>query len=359
MRVEVGQDRRELHPTLGYERPGDFLQDVATAEMTGQVPEQLRPLQIQAAAGADEMGHYDVSHGFCAPSSGSPFVLSAAAEDDPAAGRTLPVPMTTPIVRVRARCDKDHRTSISGGLVVARHPETVALDPSRGEFEQVVLTANDGFGFALASNNIVTDSFPSFAATLGEAFRDEFGGLFLEERIRGTGVGEFTGLLNSPGLITIDGEVGQGKTIIPDNVVKMRARCWGYPRAVWLAIHDALPHILKLVLVVGAAGSVIPLWRPGVDGWPDTLAGRPLFACERCSALGDVGDLILVNWSQYLDGTYQPFRGVDSIHVRYLQHETAFKFWVRNDGAPWWRSPVTPKYSANTLSPYVTLAARA
>jgi hypothetical protein len=73
--------------------------------------------------------------------------------------------------------------------------------------------------------------------------------------------------------------------------------------------------------------------------------------------LGTAGDLMLVNWSQYLEGTYQPLQSAESIHVRFVNNERAFRFTMRNDGAPWWRSALTPKHSSNTLSPYVRLAA--
>jgi hypothetical protein len=46
------------------------------------------------------------------------------------------------------------------------------------------------------------------------------------------------------------------------------------------------------------------------------------------------------------------------MHVRFVNHERAFKFWTRNAGAPWWRSALTPHKGSATLSPFVTLAER-
>ena len=40
-----------------------------------------------------------------------------------------------------------------------------------------------------------------------------------------------------------------------------------------------------------------------------------------------------------------------------LEHERVFKFWIRNAGAPWWSSALTPKKGADTLSPFVVIAA--
>ena len=69
--------------------------------------------------------------------------------------------------------------------------------------------------------------------------------------------------------------------------------------------------------------------------------------------------MILGVWSEYLDGTYEPVRGVSSVHVRFIEDEKSFKFWTRLDGAPWWNSVLTPRIGVASLSPFVTLAERA
>jgi HK97 family phage major capsid protein len=89
---------------------------------------------------------------------------------------------------------------------------------------------------------------------------------------------------------------------------------------------------------------------------PTSLLGRPIFYTEYLPTLGSAGDVLLCNWSQYIEGTYQPLQSAESIHVRFVNNERAFRFTMRNDGAPWWRSVLTPK-NGSTLSPYVTLAA--
>lgn len=357
--VQVSEDRRAADPNA-FPTPAAFLAAVKTAGQGGPIDPALRKY---AVAGSDEQGAYSDPHGgFFVPTSLAPIVPGTGADDDPSLGRMLPVPMTTPRVFVNARTDKNHTTSVSGGLVVSRHLETEDLTPSRFQMDQILLEVKDAAGLTFATNDVVTDSFPAFVAVLEAAYRDEFAALFLEERIHGTGVGEFLGVLRSPALITVDKEAGQvANTIVAENVIAIRRRSWRYRQAVWIANHDALGQLMRLVVPIGTAGVLVPAWRPGndEDGTPDTLLGRPLFYCESASPLGAVGDLMLINWSQYLDGSYRPFEGVSSIHVRFLANEHAFRFTVRNDGAPWWRSALTPKRSTLTLSPYVTLAERA
>ena len=70
-----------------------------------------------------------------------------------------------------------------------------------------------------------------------------------------------------------------------------------------------------------------------------------MFYSEFASKLGDLGDLILGCWSEYLDGLYQPFQSAESIHARFDRHEPALKFWTRNAGAPWWLTSLTPDQS--------------
>ena len=138
----------------------------------------------------------------------------------------------------------------------------------------------------------------------------------------------------------------------------MRAQCWGYGQAIWIANHDTYPQLAVLVIGVGTAGALV-YQQSIVEDRPDMLLGRPIFYSEYPDTLGTSGDIILCNWSQYLDGLYQPMQSAESVHVRFDTHERAFKFWIRNAGAPWWRSALTPQQSSTKLSPCVILATRA
>jgi hypothetical protein len=333
----------------------------AGGEVAFVLPAAFTPASVRAAAGSDEQGGYaDRYGGFMRRSETKQGALGAASEGDPTAGRTLPVQMDAPIVEVPARSDKDHSTSAAGGLIVTRKPETVEAQASRVALEQVRLQATSLVGLSFATEELWMDSPGTFISILGPAFEDQFNVHMLKEKIRGGGGNEFLGVLNSPARVTVAKEGGQGAdTIVSENVLKMAERCWGYSRALWLAVHDARRQVSKLAIEVGTAG-VIPLFQPATrPDLPDMLWGRPIYFTEHCSQLGDEGDLILADWSQYLEGLYQPLDTVGSVHVRWSNHERVMKFWLRNAGAPWWRSPLTPANGANTLSPVVTLAERA
>jgi HK97 family phage major capsid protein len=131
--------------------------------------------------------------------------------------------------------------------------------------------------------------------------------------------------------------------------------------AVWNINQDIEPQLFQMYIAVGTGG--IPVYLPanGMAGSPyGTLLGRPVIPCEYSSTLGDKGDILLANWNAYKMIDKNGVQEASSIHVKFTTDETAFRFVYRCDGQPKWASPLTPyKGTANTISPFVTLNARA
>ncbi len=350
--------------TKGFKSPREFIQMVYEAYDlhkgdVSKVDKRLAGMLAKTAGSDEQMVVNDPYGGFLVPPAYSPELLKIDPEDDPMGGRTRKMPMGAPVLKINARVDKNHTTSVSGGFTVARKIETAAAAASRGEFEQIELNANSLFGFAYATEELMTDSPQSFAAIIAAGFSDQFNYKIIDERINGTGIGEYLGVLNSPALVSVTKDSGQdAATVTFTNVVNMRSRCWGYSQAIWLANHDVMPQLLTLNQQIGLGG--VPVWQPSArEDHPDMLFGRPLIFTEYCKTVGTVGDILLVNWNEYLEGIYQPMKSDESIHVRFDRNERAFRFSIRNAGAPWWRTALTTKNSTNTLSPYVALATRA
>lgn len=357
-RVVAGQLGSDDDPKRGFKSHSEQMTCIIAAGRTGKVDPRLVPL---AAAGSDEQsGHTDPYGGFLLAPAFAPGLLSVPAEVDPVARLVTRIPMTNSRVIFNARVDKNHTSSVSGGLTVSRTPAAKAATASRQEFEQVELVAHDLVGAAYATNRILKESPTSFIALMQAGFGDEFAAKKLDERLNGSGGGEFQGVIADDGTITVTEEIGQSPdTIVFENVNKMVARCWRYGSAIWLVNHDALPQVTTLYMPIGSGGERVPIYAPGHEDAPfGTLLGRPIFPTEFCRTVGDLGDIVLGNWSQYLEGDYGPMEEARSIHVRFLEREEAFLFVEMNDAKPWWRSALTPKYSATTLSPFVVLSAR-
>ena len=354
--IKVGKELIADDPKKGFKSPRHFLQSVMEAY---QKPGRKLSAGLQilrCTAGTDEQGSYsDPYGGFLVPEAFSPNLLTVPSEDDPTAGKTTNVPMETTVINIPARVDKNHTTSVSGGLTVSRSAETASKSASKMETEKIRLEAYSLFGFAYATEEILTDSPISFSALIAKGFNDEFKSNMLNERLNGTGTGEFLGVNKSPALIVVAKETSQtADTIVYANIVKMRSRSWRYGNSLWMANHDTIPQLMTMKDDEGHL-----IWNQSArDDGPTLLLGRPIFFTEYMETVGDQGDIGLYDFSQFLEGTYQPMQSAESIHVRFLNHERAFKFWLRNAGAPWWRSALTPKKSTNTLSPFITLAAR-
>ena len=352
-RVTGGAPRIDNRASAGYTTPGEFLRDVQRAAIHSNTPTRLHPL---AAAGSDEAGGYADPHGgFLVPESFSPELDLSTAEADPLAGLVKRVTMDAPRVSFPYRSDKDHSGGSVTSLTVSRRGEADTASATRTTRELLTLTGTALFALSYATEELVADSAVTFAETLATDFRDEVGGRVMDERINGTGAGQFTGVLNAGCTISVAKEGAQAATtIVYANAAKMAGRCWRYGSAAWVANQDTLPQLLQMTLTDGRTAAVTA-W-PGPEGGL-ALLGRPLILSEFTQTLGTVGDIVLGNWSQYVEGYMQQATAA-SVHVRYANAEQAFRFMLRCDGAPWWRSALTPRYSATTLSPFIVLAAR-
>jgi len=339
--------------------------DIAAGAMAFLLPRAFNP-RFLAAVGSDEQGVYSDPHGgFLAREQVLPGILQLGMEDDPTAGRTQPIPMTAPTVKITARTDKDHSTSVSGGFTVSRKPETVAGDSSRGKLERIVLMASSLIGVAFETWELIQDSIVSFAAIIDAGMRDQFAHHMLGEKLRGLGGNEYLGVITDTGGATISVAREAASKIRGIDITNMTKRLWRRRNAIWIANHDTKGEISRLGLGVYDSGATplsgaAILYRPSLaPGQPEILDGLPLFYSEYASQLGTAGDLVLSDWSQYLDGLYQPIQSAESMHVRFLNREQTFMLWLRNAGAPWWRSPLTPHKGTNTLAPFVILGAAA
>lgn len=358
-RVQMGRDLTLDDPKKGFRTQNEFLGKVMDSGQGRRTDARLEPLRVTAAAGSDEQSGNEGQYGaFLVPMGFSPTLLQLTPEDDPTAALVTPVPMSNPIVNIPARTDKDHTTSVTGGLVVTRKRETVAGTSARMSIEQVSLHANSVFGLSYSTEEILTDSPISFIAILSAGFRDQFASHLFNERLNGLGGGEPLGVLQSPCLVSVAKQTGQvTKTIVTENIDNMVAACWKYGRAIWLANHDTFPALQGLTRSVGVGGALVNYLTYDPNGQA-MLLGRPLYFSEYPATLGTVGDLILGVWSEVLHGTYQPLESAESIHVRFETHERTFKFWLRDDSQPWWKAALKPKRGANNLSPFVALATR-
>lgn len=183
--------------------------------------------------------------------------------------------------------------------------------------------------------------------------------------VRGTGVGMPLGFLNSPALVTVSKENAQtADTVNVTNLAKMWGRLPVQSRrnAIWL-MHPDVEAQLPLMQLANQ-----PVFLPpgGVSGsMYGSLWGRPVVPHQVAETIGDLGDVMLVDLSQYLTATKtgngrdaNGIRSDVSIHLWFDQDMVAFRFTLRVAGQPWWASAISQRDGSNTQSPFVVLEAR-
>lgn len=179
----------------------------------------------------------------------------------------------------------------------------------------------------------------------------------------GSGAGKPKGFYAATALlVSVAKESGQAAgTILAQNITKMRARmaARSYRRAIWTINNDALPQLDNLLFATTATNQVIYNPNGGRYGY-GTILGRDLMVTDFNETVGDKGDIVLLDWGMYR--TITKAGGMEtatSMHFWFDRGLTAFRTVFRIDGQPSITTPVTPNKGSNTLSPIVTLDARA
>lgn len=248
-----------------------------------------------------------------------------------------------------------------GGVQMFWEGEGDSPSATKPKFRQMELKLNKLIGLMYATDELLQDA-TALSSVAMEAFSEELNFMVESAILEGTGAGMPKGLWSSAAEIAVAKEAGQAAdTIVYENIIKMWARCWGRSRknSVWLVNQDIEPALFTMSLNVGTGG--VPVYQPAngaADAPFSTLMGRPVIPVEHASTLGDLHDISLVDLSQYLMIDKGAPEQAASIHVRFIYDETAFRITYRVDGQPIWESALTPKKGSNTLSPFVTLAAR-
>lgn len=247
-----------------------------------------------------------------------------------------------------------------GGIAVYRKGEGASYTGSKPTFGEFKLDLEKMTGLFYATDELIADA-AQLGAIASQGFAEEFGYKYDAEIFEGTGVGQMLGVLSSGALISVDAEAGQGAdTVVSENIMKMYSRMRANLRqnAVWLINQDLEPQLYSMSVAVGVGG--IPVYMPanGLSGSPyASLFGRPVIAIEQASAIGDLGDIVFANFSEYIVIEKGGMDQAESMHVQFTTGEMTYRWTMRNNGAPYWSAPLT---SANGLTKgeFIALAAR-
>ena len=336
-----------------------FLIDISPkAYVTAELAAKREALKNAAASSGEP-----ASGGFLVPEAFRAELLSLSLEASVVRPRARIVPMETSRVIYPYIDDTSHAANVFGGVQGYWTPESGTMTDVAATFGRLALEAWKLTAFANVPNELIADSAISFEAFIRSTFPQALAYFADVAFLTGNGAGQPLGI-NTAGnaaRVSVAKESGQAAdTVVWENLVKMYSRMLpqSLASAVWVVAPDVFPELATMALSVGTGGG--PVWlNNGVGGPPATILGRPVIVSEKVENLGDQGDINFIDFNYYLVGDRQAMTVASSEHFRFQNGETSFKFVERLDGRPWLQSALTPRNGGPTLSPFVTLDARA
>lgn len=360
--VAVGADRETQRP---WESFGHFASAVATASMPGR--RGVRDVDPRLFADANGINQAAPTEGgFAVPGSfASDLWTGLFSEEESLLARTDNYDVDGAYIEFPRVKDSDRSGStVYGGVQAYWIAEGADITTSKPAFENMRLEPQE-----LAALVPVTEKMLNKSPYAMGQYVDRMGRAAITHRvhdaiIRGDGVGKPQGLLNSGALITVAKETSQAAdTLLEKNIAKMKARRVASVASqyVWLINIEAESELDTLSTTVrNAANSenVGGYSSRMYNGDRNTLGGLPIVWCDHCSALGDVGDVILAHLPSYAVGLRRAgVKAAQSMHLYFDSAQMAFRFMFDIDGQTWLPTAITPAKGA-TKSTVITLAAR-
>lgn len=354
----------------GFRTLGDFALSVRRAcSRGGQIDPRLELSEKLAATiyGSEGSG---ADGGFAVPPDFRTAIMTAVMGEDSLISRTDMV--TTTGNSFTAPVDMTTPWQSSGGIQAYWGAEGAVKTQSKIALQDRTTKLNKLYALVPMTDELLEDA-PGMDAYLRLKAPQKIGFAANLSIVRGTGVGQPLGFMNSNALVSIAIESGQqADTLVGNNIIKMYARMdpASLPNAVWLINPDILPQLFKLAVpgtdntgnAVTGWGALIYTPANGFAGAPfGTLFGRPVIPTQAMETLGDLGDIAFVDLSKYLTllKSGQNPRIDVSMHLWFDQDVTAYRFVLRIGGVPWWDAPVSARDGSATYSPFITLAERA
>ncbi len=368
--IEIEEDKMDLErgmspisssidPEKEFENFGQQLQAVARATTEHVMDPRLK---YQAATGLGEAVSSD--GGYLVQTEFSNELIERVHATAMLAQKTRRTPISPnsngiiiPAVDETSRADG----SRWGGVRAYWADEAASATASKPKFRQMELKLKKLVGLCYATDELLSDAV-ALGSVLQRAFAEEFAFKTDDAIVNGDGTGKPLGILAGNSLVTVSKETGQlANTLISENIVKMYARmpASSLRTAEWYINQEVWPQLIQLGHIGGTASTPVFLPPGGLSEAPfGTLMGRPIVPIEQASALGTAGDIIFGDLQEYQWIEKGGIKMDQSIHVKFVEDEMAFRFIYRVDGQPIWNSALTPYKGNDTISPFVALQTR-
>lgn len=355
--------------TWGFSSFGDFALSVRTAACNRGFDRRLDTVQKLASASTYGTEGTGADGGFAVPPDFRNEIMIKVMGENSLASLCDVVPTQSN----NFTCPIDETTpwQTSGGILASWDQEAAAATQSKPALGQVNIRLNKLRALVPVTEELLEDS-SAMDAYLRRKAPEKIAFKVNLAIVQGTGAGQPLGFMSSGCLVTVSKESGQqADTIVGNNITKMYTAMSSNSksRGVWLVNPDVMPMIMKLSIpgtdntgnAVTGWGALLYVPPGGLSATPyGTLLGRPIIETQACETLGDVGDILFADLSQYLlltKGGVNP-RVETSMHLWFDQDLMAFKFVLRVGGQPWWSTTHSARDGSQTFAPFVALEAR-
>lgn len=358
--VPAGAIDRDEEARGGFRNTADFAVAVRTASLPGgHTDERLARLYRPGAAPANfhqEAGG-SAGEGYLVPPAMSQRIWENTFNQPDLLSLSNPLP--TGSREVKGIGDESTPWG-SSGIQANWRAEGSQMSASKIATKPRSTTLHELYAYVLATGEMLDDA-PLLNSRIESGAARAISWKASDAIMWGNGVGKPMGFMNSAALVTVAKESGQAAdTIVAANLLKMLSRLLMTPgaRPFWIANSQTIPQLATMTI-----GNQ-PMWIPaGQIDQPirGTLLGYPVVYSEHCTALGDLGDIALVDFNGY-----ESYRrssapeAASSIHLYFDYNIEAFRWIFRFGGQPYLSAPVAgAKANVDTKSHFVTLAARA
>lgn len=354
-------EAKEDKPLKLFGSLGEQLRAIHAAEVTKVVDSRLTKIN-DSVTGANESAGAD--GGFAIQTDFAGQILQSAVQESELLRRvdSYTVSAGSNSAKWLMIDETDVSAAVFGGVQMYWASEGATVADSKPKFKEMKLDLEKMMGFAYATDELLQDA-AFMTGFFGTAFGLAADRLLTAGVVSGDGAGKPLGILNSSALVTVEKELDQGAdTVLGANLLKMYSRTLTTKRSrlVWLMHPDLEDQLPGLYITLGT-GDTKSVWMPegGISGAQyQTVLGKPIVFDDNCSALGDKGDVLLVDPFEYMLLKKGSVKQDWSMHVAFLTDKQCFRVIFRCNGAPKRSSAVKIKNSSRLRSPYVTLAAR-
>ena len=297
--------------------------------------------------------------GYLVPVQHAAQIHNVSLENELVLPRCFLQPMVSNEINLPAMDIGDHSSNLFGGFTASYTAEAGTISEADPKVRSMTLVAKKLTGMLRFSSELSEDipgGFDQIVNICGKGlswYRDK-------SFLKGSGAGQPLGILNAGCLVTQPKATGQAKdTITYANLTGMLSKMYAgsFKNSVWICHQTTIPQLLELSIAVGTGGSFVPVMSESNGEFK--ILTRPVIFTEKTEVLGDQGDILLADLSQYIVGLRSEMRFDLSPHVAFATDEIYARLIERHDGQPLWDEALTLEDGSTEVSPFVVLAERA